>query len=86
MDDSLSAVDTTTESCILEQLLPAVRNRTVLMVSHRYAALRHCDEVVVLREGRIVEQGTPADLESRCGYFAELKQRQRLQARLEAES
>jgi ATP-binding cassette subfamily B protein len=86
MDDSLSAVDTTTESRILERLLPAVRGRTLIMVSHRYAALRHCDQVLVMRDGRIAEQGTPDALVARGGYFAELEERQRLQARLEEEA
>lgn len=86
MDDSLSAVDTGTESRILEQLLPAVRGRTLMMVSHRYAALRHCDQVLVLRDGAIVERGTPHALLAAGGYFAELEARQRLQSRLEEQA
>ncbi len=85
LDDSLSAVDTSTESRILEKLLPAVRDRTLLMVSHRVAALRHCDRILVLNEGRLVEQGTPEQLLNAGGYFATLEERQRLQARLEAD-
>jgi ATP-binding cassette subfamily B protein len=83
LDDSLSAVDTSTESRILERLLPAVRGRTLMMVSHRYAALRHCDQVLVLREGRVEQAGRPSDLLAQGGYFAELELRQRLQAQLE---
>lgn len=86
MDDSLSAVDTGTESRILERLLPAVRGRTLLMVSHRYAALRHCDKILVLRDGRVAERGAPDDLLAAGGYFAELEKRQRLQARLEEDA
>jgi ATP-binding cassette subfamily B protein len=86
LDDSLSAVDTTTESRILERLLPKARGRMVWLVSHRYAALRHCDRVIVLEEGRITELGPPAELVTQGGYFTELEQRQRLQAELEAES
>ncbi len=85
MDDSLSAVDTSTEALILERLLPEVRGRTLLMVSHRYAALRHCDQVLVLREGRIVESGTPEELLELGGDFADLAKRQRLQAQLEVD-
>jgi ABC-type multidrug transport system fused ATPase/permease subunit len=83
LDDSLSAVDTATESLILERLLPESGNRTLWMVSHRYAALRHCDQVVVLREGRIEESGAPDELLSRKGAFYQLAERQRLQAQLE---
>jgi len=85
LDDSLSAVDTTTESRILERLIPQVRGRMVWMVSHRYAALRHCDRVLVLEEGRITEMGPPKELLQRDGYFADLERRQRLQAELEAD-
>jgi ATP-binding cassette subfamily B protein len=85
LDDSLSAVDTTTESRILERLLPQVRGRMVWMVSHRYAALRHCDRVLVLEGGRITELGPPRELLERGGYFANLERCQRLQAELEAE-
>lgn len=85
LDDSLSAVDSATESMILDRLLPAVRGRTLVLVSHRYAALRHCDRVLVLRDGAVDQWGTPGELLSRPGYFAELAERQRLRARLEVE-
>ena len=85
LDDSLSAVDTTTESRILERLLPKTHNQMVWLVSHRYAALRHCDRVMVLEDGRMTQLGTPKELLEEDGYFAELERRQRLQAELEAE-
>jgi ABC-type multidrug transport system fused ATPase/permease subunit len=85
LDDSLSAVDTATESLILERLLPETRNRSLWMVSHRYAALRHCDQVLVLRDGQIVESGSPKDLLALGGDFFQLAERQRLQAELEVE-
>ncbi|MGA0333788.1 MAG: ABC transporter ATP-binding protein [Kiritimatiellia bacterium] len=83
LDDSLSAVDSHTETTILERLLPELRSRGLWMVSHRFAALRHCDHVLVLRDGQIVEAGAPGELLSRGGEFAELAARQRLQASLE---
>lgn len=85
LDDSLSAVDTATESMILNRLLPDVRGRTLWMVSHRYAALRHCDRVLVLREGEIVESGTPEELLTAGGDFFQLAERQRIQAELEVD-
>ncbi len=84
LDDALSAVDTATEARLLQHLLPALRGKTVLLVSHRAAALRRCDRVLVLREGRVAELGPPAELARAGGWFAELEERQRLQARLEA--
>lgn len=85
LDDSLSAVDTSTESMILERLLPALQGKTLLLASHRYAALRHCDRVLVLRDGELIESGSPEDLLAAGGAFAELAERQRLQAQLEVE-
>ncbi len=85
LDDSLSAVDSATETTILERLLPAARSRGLWMVSHRYAALRHCDQVLVLREGEVIESGSPEVLLAAGGAFAELAERQRLQAVLEVE-
>jgi ATP-binding cassette subfamily B protein len=86
LDDSLSAVDTDTEARLLEALFPALRGSTVLLVSHRASALRRCDRVLVLREGRILESGTPDDLIRAQGWYADLDERQRLQARLEADN
>ncbi|WFB36588.1 ABC transporter ATP-binding protein [Kiritimatiellota bacterium B12222] len=82
LDDSLSAVDTATESLILERLLPALKGKTLMLISHRYAALRHCDQVLVLKDGVVVEVGAPDDLMGQAGEFAELAERQRLQAEL----
>ena len=83
LDDSLSAVDTATESLILERLFSALDQQTLCLISHRYAALRHCDQVLVLRDGEIIERGAPEDLLAAEGAFAELAERQRLQALLE---
>jgi len=84
LDDSLSAVDTATEKRILDALIPFLRQRTAILVTHRFATLRRCDQVLVLREGRMEQFGSPAELGARPGYFAELGERQRLQSELEA--
>lgn len=84
LDDSLSAVDTATEAMILNRILPFLRQRTGIIVSHRYAALRQCDHVLVMREGRMEQFDTPNALLKVPGFFAELEERQRLQAELEA--
>lgn len=84
LDDSLSAVDTATEAIILRNLLPFMRQRTGILVSHRHATLRQCDQVLVLRNGRVEQFGAPEDLEAQPGYFAEQAERQRLREELEA--
>lgn len=84
LDDSLSAVDTATEARILQRILPFMRRRTGILVSHRHATLRQCDQVLVMRGGRVEQFGPPAELEARPGYFADLAERQRLCDELEA--
>jgi ATP-binding cassette subfamily B protein len=86
LDDVFSAVDTQTEAHILEQLLPVLRGRTSIIISHRISTLRHTDRVIVLQRGSIVQDGTHAALLAQPGYYQELDEIQRLEARLEESS
>jgi ATP-binding cassette subfamily B protein len=83
LDDALSAVDAQTEARILAALRDALAGRTTIVISHRLAAVRDADEIVVLDDGRVVERGTHAALIARDGRYAELVRRQRLEAELE---
>jgi ATP-binding cassette subfamily B multidrug efflux pump len=85
LDDVFSAVDTQTEARILEQLLPVLRGRTSILISHRISTLRHADRILVIEDGRIAQDGTHAELVKAPGYYRELDEVQRLEARLEAE-
>lgn len=76
LDDPLAAVDAGNEDEILEALSTAWQGKTVLMVSHRLSAFRDCDRVLVLEDGRIVEQGTPEALVSQGGRYSELSKMQ----------
>lgn len=79
LDDCLSAVDTDTESRILDALKDRGDQTAVLMVSHRVSSLRHAHQVVVLENGRVVESGTPHDLLEKGGHYAKMVEEQAMQ-------
>jgi ABC-type multidrug transport system fused ATPase/permease subunit len=72
LDDPLSAVDTHTEHLLVDRLRPALEGRTVLVATQRLSTISLADQAVVLQDGLIAEQGTPAELLEQKGYFAAL--------------
>lgn len=83
LDDPLSAVDARTESVILKALDRAGEGRTLILITHRIAAARRTESIVVLDEGRVVERGTHDELVKTGGIYARLAARQRLESELE---
>ncbi len=86
LDDALSAVDTGTEAEILRALSTTLVGRTSLIASHRISAIRQATWIVVLEEGRIIEQGTHDDLVELGGRYNTLLRRQQLLESVEGES
>ncbi|KAK1134061.1 hypothetical protein K0M31_011846 [Melipona bicolor] len=73
LDEATSALDAITEKCLLKAVSTAFENRTVIVIAHRVSALLDCDRVIVLHDGKIVEDGSPADLTQRQeGFFANM--------------
>lgn len=84
LDDPLSAVDAKTERTILEALDRAAEGRTMILITNRTAAASHCDKVLVLEQGRVVEQGAPRQLQRQGGVYASLCSKQTLEQELQA--
>ncbi|MGT2968450.1 ABC transporter ATP-binding protein [Streptococcus azizii] len=84
LDDSLSAVDARTERQIIENIQRERRGKTNIIVTHRLSAVHHADWVLVLEDGAIVEEGTPAQLLAQEGWYYEQYQRQQSQEGEEA--
>lgn len=71
-DDCLSAVDTETEEQILNNLFEICKNKTTLIVSHRVSSAKNADKIIILEEGKIIQQGTHFQLLNQEGYYKEL--------------
>lgn len=72
LDDCLSAVDTETEEHILSNLKEATENLSGIIIAHRVSTVKHCQQIICLDQGTIVERGTPAELEAGEGHYSDL--------------
>jgi ATP-binding cassette, subfamily B, multidrug efflux pump len=76
LDDCLSAVDTETEEQILNNLLDISTNKTTIIVSHRVSSAKNADQIIILEEGEIIQQGSHNQLINVEGYYKELYYKQ----------
>jgi ATP-binding cassette subfamily B protein len=72
LDEATSALDSETEQLIQGALHQAMQGRTTIVIAHRLATLAQMDRLVVIDQGKVVEDGTQAELLSRDGHFAQL--------------
>lgn len=82
MDDSLSAVDTDTESTILANLKQIRENKTTIIIAHRVSTVQNADHILVLENGNIAEYGTYQQLMDKDGIFAKMVIKQQLEKQL----
>jgi len=78
-DDCLSAVDTETEEKILSNLKPIMKGKTTVIISHRVSSVKHCDNIIVLEDGVILEQGKHDELIAKKGVYFEINEQQQLE-------
>jgi len=83
LDDAMSSVDTHTEAEILGHLSNVMQGRTTIVISHRCSTVKNLDHIIVLNEGRIVEEGNHEQLLQIHGLYAEMYQRQLIGEELE---
>jgi len=79
LDDCLSAVDTNTERKILDNLEPIMKDKTSIIIGHRVSSMQHCDHIIYLDDGRIVEEGNHEALMKKQGAYYDLYQTQLVQ-------
>jgi ATP-binding cassette subfamily B protein len=85
LDDAMSSVDTQTQSEILYRIKGVMRDRTSIIISQRVATIKDSDNIVVLEDGRAVEEGTHMELLNHDGIYAQMYRRELLQQELEAD-
>jgi len=81
-DDSLSSVDTETEDAILRGLLPFLKGKSLIVISHRISTLKTAARIVVLEDGRIAQLGTHEELLGQKGFYADIYRLQQLEEAL----
>jgi ATP-binding cassette subfamily B protein len=79
LDDSLSAVDTKTEEEILQELKKIMKNRTSIIISHRISTIKNANNIIVLDQGEIKEQGTHNELIAMNGIYNDIYSKQLLE-------
>ena len=72
LDDCLSAVDTETEEAILNNLLDFCKDKTTIIVSHRVSSAKNADKIIIIDEGKIIQQGSHNQLVNEEGYYKAL--------------
>jgi ABC-type multidrug transport system fused ATPase/permease subunit len=71
-DESTSALDMDTEKIVFENLKPILKNKTSISIAHRLATIEDSDKIIVMREGKIIEDGTYQELMEKREHFYRL--------------
>ncbi|MBY6038016.1 ATP-binding cassette domain-containing protein [Fictibacillus nanhaiensis] len=82
LDDALSAVDAKTETAIIENIRKERAGKTTFITTHRLSAVEHADSIIVIEDGKIVDQGKHEDLIAKDGWYKEQHERQQIEQNL----
>ena len=82
LDDSLSAVDTKTEDLIFKNIFKKESSSTKIIISHRVSTLKYCDNIIVLKDGEIIQSGNHKKLKKEEGYYKEIYSEQMVTKKL----
>lgn len=83
LDDSVSAVDTSTEATILKNLRTVRKGKTTLLIAHRISTIQDADKIIIVDDGKIIDIGTHDELYARCAFYRDMVERQRLEDEME---
>ncbi|HPN83780.1 MAG TPA: ATP-binding cassette domain-containing protein, partial [Victivallales bacterium] len=78
LDEATSALDSETEQMIQDNLRQIHGTKTILVIAHRLSTIKDCDKIFVLDSGKVVEEGSYAELYQKCGKFRQMVERQSL--------
>jgi ABC-type multidrug transport system fused ATPase/permease subunit len=84
LDEATSSLDAESEGLVQDALNELMKGRTTLIIAHRFSTIMHADRILVLEQGRVVEEGNHQELLARKGLYARLFQMQAFAARREA--
>ena len=79
LDDCLSAVDNETEELILNAIRDDLKEKTAFIISHRISSIKYADKILVLENGKVIEEGTHDELLAREGAYHDIYRKQELQ-------
>jgi ATP-binding cassette subfamily B protein len=85
LDDALSSIDTATQAEILQALQNVLAGRTSLIIAHRISTVKAADQIIVLDDGHVIEQGRHQELVARGGAYAQMYRRELLSQELEVD-
>jgi len=82
LDDSLSAIDTKTETRILKNLIDLRENKTTIIIAHRISSIQHANNIIVIGDGKIIEKGNHTDLLELNGIYRDLFEKQQIEEKI----